>query len=482
MDDPHTRPNRRGLSVRRFRCLAAAAALLPAGACLAEGTVGVRGEGAFAHVQALQEIATANGGNRAAGTPGYDRSADYVAERLRDAGYIVRFEEFTFPFFEERSPPVVATKSADGELAPLPAVAIRTLANSGSGAVRGRLQAVDLDLADGAPPGPSTSGCEASDFEGFEQGAIALLRRGTCPFQVKVDNAVAAGAAGVIIMNAGDTPERTNAFPGRLTRVASVPVIGIAFEPARRLASAIGSGDDIAVRMQVDAEAGSRTTRNVLADRQGDPARTIVVGAHLDSVRDGPGINDNASGVAAVLEAARRLAETEAGPGPRVRFAFWGSEEVGLVGSRHHVNGLAEEERRGIVVYINLDMVAARNFGRFVRGNQDGSAPIAAATHGALVAHFRGRGLPVQERVATRRGGFGSDDASFAAKGIPTVGLYAGAGSAKDETDAALFGGSAGQPFDPCYHKACDTIDNIDRGLLEEMSAALSHALGELTR
>jgi Zn-dependent M28 family amino/carboxypeptidase len=394
----------------------------------------------------------------------------------------VRFEEFTFPFFEERSPPIVSTGSVESEFTPLPAASIRTLVNSGSGEVRARLQAVDLDLQDGAPPGPSTSGCEASDFERFERGAIALLRRGTCPFQVKVENATAAGAAGVIIMNEGGTRERTNTFAGRLTRVASVPVVGIAFEPGRLLASALSRGDNVVTRVQVNAETGLRTTRNVLAERGGDPARTIVIGAHLDSVREGPGMNDNASGSAAVLEAALRLTETAYGLGPRLRFAFWGAEEVGLVGSRHHVNSLSEEERRAIVLYINLDMVASPNFGRFVQLGQETSDSLAAAAQRTLVSYFRGRNLPVEERVRTRQRGFGSDDASFAEKGIPTLGLYAGAGEAKQEVHTALFGGSTGQPFDPCFHRACDTIDNVNRGLLEEMSAALSHALGELSR
>jgi Zn-dependent M28 family amino/carboxypeptidase len=482
MGDARNRLKRRSTGYHLRTLVAAAGALFQAGGCLAEGVIEVREDGAFAHVRALHEIATANGGNRAAGTPGYDRSADYVAERLRDAGYIVRFEEFTFPFFKERSPPIVATGWTGSELTPLSAVAIRTLANSGSGEVTARLQAVDLNLADSAPPGPSTSGCEASDFDGFERGAIVLLRRGTCPFQVKVENATAADAAGVIIMNEGGPHERTDTFAGMLTRVASVPVVGMAFEPGRLLASAISRGDNIVVRVQVDAEVGSRTTRNVLADREGDPARTIVIGAHLDSVRDGPGMNDNASGSAAVLEAALRIAENAYGSGSRLRFAFWGAEEVGLIGSRHHVNRLSEEERRAIVLYVNLDMVASPNFGRFVQSAHETSDGLAATAQRALVAYFRDRDLHVEERVRARGRGFGSDDAPFAEKGIPTLGLYTGAGEAKDESHTALFGGSAGRPFDPCYHKACDTIDNIDRVLLEEMSAALSHALGELTR
>jgi aminopeptidase Y len=417
----------------------------------------------------------ANGGNRAAGTPGHDRSADYVADRLRAVGYKVRTEEFTFPFFEERAPPIVAAGPPAGGLTPLGSGAIRTLANSGSGEVTAELRPVDLGLAEGGSPSPSTSGCEASDFEQFAPGAVALVRRGTCPFQVKVENAAAAGAAGVIIMNEG-TNDRTGIFAGRLTRQASIPVVGIAYEAGRSLASA-ASNEGASVRLIVDVLTGTRSTRNVVTDTEGDPARTIVAGAHLDSVPEGPGINDNASGSAAVLEAALRLAELPAGAGPRVRFAFWGAEEQGLIGSRHHVGTLSEEERRAIVLYINLDMVGSSNFGRFVQGAEEPPETIAGMARRALISYFRERNLSVEERVSVRRRGFGSDDGSFVQKGIPTIGLYTGAGETKGEAQAALFGGISGRPFDPCYHKSCDTAENIDRSVLEQMTGALAHAL-----
>src|SRR5215510_5538252 len=181
---------------------------LPAGA-LSDLTIG---EGAFRHLQALQDIAAASGGNRAAGTVGYDRSAEYVAERLKAAGYTVRFEEFEFPFFEEKSPPVLL---ANGSQEPASRDAVRTLANSGSGKVEARLRGVNLGLST-VSPAASASACEGKDFDGFERGAVALVRRGTCQFQVKVDNAVAAGAAGVIIMNEG-TEGRTDTFSGILS-------------------------------------------------------------------------------------------------------------------------------------------------------------------------------------------------------------------------------------------------------------------------
>ncbi len=324
------------------------------------------GEGALRHLQALQDIATANGGNRAAGTPGYDRSAEYVAQRLKEAGYVVRFEEFEFPFFEDRTPPVLATIGPDG--ARRARRAVRTLTSSGSGDVTGRLRAVKLGLGEG-PPAASTSGCDAADFEGFERGAVALIRRGTCVFQTKVENAVAAGAVGVVMMNEG-TDGRTDVFSGMLSKPAAIPVVGVSFDRGRSLDLAARTDGAVTVRVAVDAVTGKRSTRNVLAeaDTTGD-GPLIIVGAHLDSVPEGPGINDNGSGSAAVLEAALRLARersqgtaqasTQASTQgtvqgsiqqptqvrPRMRFAFWSAEERGLLGSRHHVGALSEEER-----------------------------------------------------------------------------------------------------------------------------------------
>src|SRR5216684_2138519 len=386
---------------------------VPEGARAADQPAPAANAGAFRHLRALQDIATASGGNRAAGTPGYDRSAEYVSEQLAKAGYQVRFEEFEFPFFQERSPAVLVVNTAGGAQQPASTAAVRTLSDSGSGDVTARLRAVNLQLG-AEPPAASASGCEGGDFKDFERGAVALIRRGTCQFQTKVENAVAAGA-------------------------------------------------------------GKRPSRNVVAETSGSgDGSWIMVGAHLDSVPEGPGINDNGSGTAAVLEAALQLAQEPAQRSRHVRFAFWGAEERGLIGSRHHVDALSEEERRRIALYINLDMVGSPNFTRYVQGpaaTDDGPAAVARRE---LMAEFRGRGLNIEERTGTR---FGSDDSSFSQKDIPTVGLYTGASGAKSEKQASLFGGTAGRPFDPCYHQACDTTENIDSNVLEQNTEALVRAL-----
>jgi Zn-dependent M28 family amino/carboxypeptidase len=429
--------------------------------------------GAFRHLRALQEIATANGGNRAAGTPGYDRSAEYIADRLKEAGYRVRFEEFEFQFFEERSPAVLNTIKSDQAAEAAPASAVRTMAYSGSGSVTAPLRAVNLKL-DEAPVAASASGCEAADFQDFERGAVALVRRGTCPFQVKVDHAAAAGAAGVIVMNEG-TQARTDAFSGTLTQAPAIPVVGVPFEFGRSLAATVRSDGGVTVRLVVDAVTGKRSTRNVLADTNADSGGSpIVVGAHLDSVPEGPGINDNGSGSAAVLEAALQLAQAPAAARGRVRFAFWSAEERGLLGSRHHLDALSDDERRQIALYVNLDMVGSPNFNRTLRDSGETRTGLAGVMRRELLAEFSERHLPFDERDAGR---FGSDDASFSRKGIATLGLSTGASGAKSESQAGRFGGVAGRPFDACYHKACDTLDNIDRDLLEDHTRALVRAL-----
>ena len=284
-----------GMPIAALVCVAALPnhfASAESGSASVNGSEAASNGGAFRHLLALQEIATANGGNRAAGTPGYDRSADYVAEKLRAAGYQVRFEAFEFPFFEERSPPALAVTNPGGT--DEPAGAVRTLSNSGSGVVTAPLRAVKLGLGDGAPAA-STSGCEAADFDGFARGAVALVRRGTCTFQVKVEHAVAAGT--VVCRHERGHGRRRDAFSRQMTRRAAVPVVGVPYERGLALNREAVADGGATVRLAVDAVTGTRTTHNVLADIPGRSANTVImVGAHLDSVRKGRGSTTMAAG------------------------------------------------------------------------------------------------------------------------------------------------------------------------------------------
>ncbi|MFC7247496.1 PA domain-containing protein [Catellatospora aurea] len=254
------------------------------------------------HLQKLQEIADANGGTRSSGTPGYDRSVDYVADKLRGAGYQVTLQQFEFPFFRELERPGLS------RVYPNPKTYVEdadflTMEFSGSGDVTGTIQGVDLVL----PPTPvpsSTSGCESSDFAGFISGNVALLQRGTCDYRDKVSNAKAAGASAVIIFNEGQ-PGRDGVLFGSVSVPADIPVVGTAFAVGQELAAA-----GTVARVQTATEGDpQRVTHNVIADHPfGDPDKVVALGAHLDSDIAGPGIQDNGSGVGAVLEAALQLA------------------------------------------------------------------------------------------------------------------------------------------------------------------------------
>jgi aminopeptidase S len=225
-----------------------------------------------------------------------------------------------------------------------------------------------------------------------------------------------------------------------------------------------------------DLEA-DRETFNILADTAGSADHTVVVGAHLDSVHEGPGINDNASGVAAMLETARWMAETGVEPKNRVRFAFWGAEEVDLLGSQHYVDELSASEVAQTAVNINLDMAASPNGVRFVHDG-DGSSFGDAGPAGSpglesiLLDYFAKNSLPAEP---TEFIGDSDYDAFFRA-GIATGGLFAGDVGTKTSEQVQKFGGTANEVHDRCYHKSCDTIENVNQELLKDMAGALGYA------
>lgn len=217
-------------------------------------------------------------------------------------------------------------------------------------------------------------------------------------------------------------------------------------------------------------------TFSVLADTGGDPDHTIVVGGHLDSVRRGPGINDNASGIAAMLETALWLAESGATPANRVRFAFWGGEEDGFHGSEHYVDELTDAERAGTALNLNVDMVGSPNGVRSVHDG-DGSDHGNGGPDGSLdieETFFRFFAENALDAETTPFDG-GSDYAPFLDAEIPAGGLFTGDSATKTAEQARAYGGVVGRDLDPCYHQSCDTIENIDEDLLVDMSGALAY-------
>ena len=254
------------------------------------------------------------------------------------------------------------------------------------------------------------------------------------------------------------------------------------------IGEALAAAPGATVRLAVNATTTPNEEVNVIADSvRGNRNRTIVVGAHLDSVEEGPGINDNGSGSAGILEIAEQVAKLPNNPRNRLRFAFWGAEESGLVGSDAYVteqvdNGNIDQ----IEANLNFDMIGSPNFVRFVYdgdltdsdpppgGAPDGSGQIEALFN----RFFDRRGQATEPTAFDGR----SDYGPFIENGVPAGGLFTGAEGIKTPEQEAVFGGVAGLAYDPCYHQACDTFFNLSYPALDQMSDAAAHATWTLAR
>jgi len=360
------------------------------------------------------------------------------------------------------------TPSVLEQVAPPPAgpIANSIMAYSGSGDVTAPVTVLP------APPADPTPGCEAADFAGFPAGNIALISRGACTFAIKATNAYNAGASGVVIYNNVD-----GELNGTLGNAFSldIPVTSVTQAVGQQLAATPG----LVLRLKTETFRGIATTYNVLAEtRDGDPNNVIMVGAHLDSVNAGPGLQDNGSGSAAILEVAEQMAKVK--PRNKVRFAWWGAEEANLVGSTYYVNNLTEEEIDQITLYLNFDMIGSPNHVFFIYDGDDsdavgsGPGPEGSAQIEKLFEwYFSQVGQPFKGTDFSGR----SDYGPFIAAGIPAGGLFTGAEGIKTAEEAVLWGGTAGVAYDPCYHQACDTYDNINLDALAVNADAVAFAV-----
>ena len=477
------RPHRR---VTRAVAIAAAAgatlAMVPAGAALAapaqQGCDSrtnnpvarllecVDADGALEHLEELQAIADANGGNRAAGLPGYEASVDYVVDTLEAAGWDVSIDEFPYTYVGPSTLQQLTPVNASYPTGPF--------TGSGPGDVTAAVTPVDLQLGLG---NTSSSGCEAADFAGFPAGTIALLQRGTCAFADKALNAEAAGAAGVIIFNQGNTalPDRQDLIVGTLggPNIVDIPVVGASYSQGVALSQA---GSTAKVFVPAPEQ---RPQKNVIAELPGtNDDNVVMAGAHLDSVQAGPGINDNGSGSASLLEIAEQMSKVK--PQNTVRLAWWGAEESGLIGSREYVAGLSQAERDRIALYLNFDMVASPNYIFMVYdGDESGfAAPVVVpegseAIEDLFESYYTKVGQPYDDAEFSGR----SDYQAFILAGIPAGGLFTGAEVVKTQVQEDIWGGTAGESFDQCYHQACDTLDNISMEALDVNIDAIATAV-----
>ncbi|OBI80027.1 M28 family metallopeptidase [Mycobacterium sp. 1245805.9] len=422
----------------------------------------VTADAMMAHLSKLQDIANANNGTRAVGTPGYEASVDYVVNTLRNSGFDVQTPEFSARVFHGDKPTVTVGGMA--------------------------VDARPLDFSIGTPPdgvsGPlvavppaNSPGCKPADFDGLHaQGAVVLVDRGTCPFAQKEGAAVQRGAVAMIIADNVDEQQMGGTL-GPDTDV-KIPVVSVTKSTGLQLRGQPGP-----TTIKLNASVQTFKARNVIAQtKTGSTTDVVMAGAHLDSVPEGPGINDNGSGVAAVLETAVQLGNSPPVHNA-VRFGFWGAEELGLIGSRNYVESLDLDGLKNLALYLNFDMLASPNPGYFT---YDGDQSLPADTRGqpvvpegsagierTLVAYLKSAGKTAQDTSFDGR----SDYDGFTLAGIPSGGLFSGAETKMSADQAKLWGGTADAPFDPNYHQKTDTLEHIDRTALGINGGGVAYAV-----
>ncbi len=417
------------------------------------------------HLDALAQIAGHNAGIRAAGTPGYVASADYVATQLEQAGYDVERTPVGFTFFDESAPVVVDL----GDQSWSGAEWLHAMLYSASGDVSGPVESVGIE--GGAAVG--MAGCDASDWSGFTPGDIAIVFGGPCFRRDQVTLAQQAGAVALVALYTGwqanQARRPTLVDPTGIT----IPAIAAGAQPAAAL---LGAAETRAVaHIQSSIEMRPASADNVIASLPGTSDRIVMLGGHLNSVLDGPGINDNGSGVATLLAIAASLGR-QPQPVATVRFGFWTGEEFGDLGSAAYVSGLPESDYVRLDAYLNLDMVGSPNAARFVYANAGAPAGSGAITD-KLLAALDALGAPGQ----TLDIGPASDHYAFQQAGIAIGGVFSGLGPLAPD-QAALFGSRAGVPADACYHLACDTRANVDIENGRLLGQAIADVVQEIIR
>lgn len=421
-------------------------------------------DGVMDHLGALQAIADANDGNRAAGSSGYEASGDYVEATLQAAGYQTERQYFTF----ERETVVAETLRQNSPTKrSIDAIVMAYSPNTPEGGV----------TADLVAPSGSNLGCTADNWAGVDlSGKIAIISRGSCSFGIKAAIAAEKGAAAVIIYN-----NTAGALNGTLGELGDSPTAGINRTDGQALVKDMANGPvnvTLDLRVRVDAV----KTFNILAETaKGRTDNVVMVGAHLDSVEDGPGINDNGSGTAAILETAVQLAKVNK-LNNQVRFAWWAAEEYGLLGSTHYVDDLVANdaaELDDIATYLNFDMVASPNYiiGVYDADESTYKAPVAVPdgsieTEQVFTDWFDSIGQPWVDTAFSGR----SDYQAFISNGIPASGLFTGADGSKTAEEVAMFGGTPGIMYDPNYHAPGDNLSNVNAEALDIMSDAIAVA------
>jgi hypothetical protein len=456
----------------------------------------------MAHLQKFQDIANANPGpdgkpSRNSGEPGYKASVDYVAQVMRNAGYDVKIQTYQFEYYAYTGIP---TFSAGGHEYVL---GTDWYPGQTLGSANATLVAAGGIIVPPTQFASSTSGCTAADFPSSVSGHVVLIQRGGCNFGVKVLNAQAAGAKGVVIFNEGNPgpPDRTGLLVGSMVDangnafIPTIPVGFTTFAVGLDLYNQIQSGAAPTVSLNVPAITRPNTDDyNLIAESKGgDKNHVLVVDAHLDAIY-GAGILDNATGSAAILDIAQKMKNVN--PLNKLRFIWFGGEELGLLGSAHYVNNLTPTEASHIGYDLDADVFGTPNY---IIGILDPAAPdffsrtvpetfpnrvykASTISRDQSVDFFNSAGYN-HEFLSPN----GTDAIWFNRMGIPASGLLTGQDCCKSQEEVDLFGGQVGNlegnlgTFDGgCVDNPfrwCDNIDNVDPANFELVSKAFANTV-----
>lgn len=451
------------------------------------------------HMKAFQDIADANPGpdghaSRNSGEPGYKASVDYVASVMKAAGYTTQVQTYTFDYFSFVGSPSFAQVSPTARtfVQGVDYNAGSAGSPAGTPAATAPVQTVGGTVMPPTATPSSASGCTAADFAAFTPGNVALIQRGTCTFATKATNAQDAGASGVIIYNEGN-PGRTALLNGSLgTAVINIPVLFTGFDLGSALFDQATNGPAPVVTADVHAVRDpNREDYNLIAEsREGDPNHVLVIDAHLDAIF-GAGMLDNASGSAAILDIAVMM--RKAHPKNKLRFIWFGGEELGLLGSNFYIDNLTPAEKAKIGFDLDADVLGTPNYvvgvldpegvQLFSRGPGTPMPPeINAPSRVGQAA-----GLKYLDSIGKNHILFsadGTDAFVFEQAGIPASGVLTGQDCCKTADDVALFGGFEGNfegtvpSFDGgCVDNPfrwCDNLSNNDPEVLTFMSRAFA--------
>ncbi|HEY3638038.1 MAG TPA: M28 family peptidase [Rhizomicrobium sp.] len=438
----------------------------------------------WSHLEVFQRIADhhpdpAGHGNRDTGTRGYKSSVDYVAKLMREAGYDVTIQPYQWRHFGIDGLPVFEAAGQTFNLSHDWFVARL----SGSGSLTAFVQ-----------PANDASGCSRSDFASFGRGRIALLKRGSCEYDTQVENAERAGASAVVIYNNAPSADDVGrghrdgrAFEARLSQPAQIPVIGVvSYAVGAELLQQSRAARPLSAHLDVHTRHKSDIDYNVIADsRFGDPDHIVVLEGHLDSIY-GAGMLDNASGSTTMLEIALNMAHTHTRH--RLRYIWFGGEEIGLLGSKFYTENLTRKENRKIVFDIDADVTATPNFALLVADPKNAwnadkfppnVIPESRVGNQDFIDYFRSVGA-----VARNANNDGTDSNSFSLVGIPNTGIYTQQDCCKRPWEVALWGGFRGdfEGVVPGWHEGCvdtphrwcDNLSNNDQFVFEFVSKAVA--------